>query len=136
MGNIVFQAGFAPFTTYFRGLASSDGLTKATKGILASGEHQYMLSSYRKMFVEDNLLPQGPSKYRRATDRMTEIFYNINGLKPLTHIFKTISGLHGQHKIVDNSINFNKLSDMEKWELSRFGIGPREAEILRKSLER
>ena len=54
MGNIVFQAGFAPFTTYFRGLASSDGLTKATKGILASGEHQYMLSSYRKMFVEDN----------------------------------------------------------------------------------
>ena len=133
MGNIVFQAGFAPFTTYFRGLASSDGLTKATKGILASGEHQYTLSSYRKMFVEDNLLPQGPSKYRRATDRMTEIFYNINLLKPLTHIFKTASGLHGQHKIVDGSINFNKLSDMEKWELSRFGIGAREAEILRKS---
>ncbi len=133
MGNIIFQQGFKPFQVYFKALQSADGYTKAVKGILGSGEHQYLINQTRQRFTEDNLLPQGASGYRRFTDRATEVFYNVNGLKPLTQIFKTISGLFAQHEMIEKSLRFNKLTDMEKWELSRFGIGKREAEILKKS---
>ncbi len=133
MGNIIFQQGFKPFQVYFKALQSSDGYDKAVKGILTSGEHQYLINVARKRFTEDNLLPQGASGYRKFTDRTTEVFYNINGLKPLTQIFKTISGLFAQHEMISKSLRFNKLTDMEKWELARFGIGKREAEILKKS---
>ena len=132
MGNIIFQSGFKPFQIYLDVLASGD-YSKAVKSVWLGGEHQYLIGGTRRIIVEDLINPTPLTGYRKVTDRMTETFYNINLLKPLTHTFKTMIGLFSQHDIIEKALRFNKLTDMEKWELARFGITAREAEILVKS---
>ena len=119
---IILEHGFGPTMKGLFNIMSDNQLKLGAKETRIAGEAlEILMGSAHLRLVDD--LTNNPFK-DNVFDKAKNAFYLLNGLAPITRIFKDFDGMMRSHTLIDYSVRLTngKATQMEIEYLARYGI--------------
>ena len=121
-----------------KGLTDLKALGLSAKEVQIAGEALDMiLGVAQNRMYEDFLRSPFTKGLSKLNEQGKRVFYTANLLAPITQITKQMTGILGQHSLIDRSIRLvNGTIDQEGIELlARYGLTPRDARKIKKLVD-